>query len=144
MNTATIQVKDSINRIGQIDKCLFNVGRYQRWHPIHILTNHLTGAQSPDRKKMGRAYTWNESCSAPLFICYEKTGHLFIFLLIFLRVLFFRASCHMPGRHLSGHNMWCALELVVLISGESCSRGKGGQSSFRKCIHRTVLHQCLC
>ena len=43
--------KDNINKIGQIDKCLFNVGRYQRWHPIHILTNHLTGAQSPDRKR---------------------------------------------------------------------------------------------
>ena len=52
-------------------------------------------------------------------------------------------SCHMPGRHLACHNTWCALELVVLTSGVSRSQETGGQSSFRKCVHRTVLHKCL-
>lgn len=79
-----------------------NVCRYQTWHSSHVLTNNLTGAQSPDRKKTGKAYTLNESCSAPLFISYEKTGYLFIFLILFL--LFFRARYHMPGRHLACHN----------------------------------------
>ena len=34
-------------------------------------------------------------------------------------------------------------EPAVTCLEVSCSRGRGGQSSFRKCIHRTVLHQCL-
>ena len=62
--------------------------------------------------------------------------------LIFASALL-QTSWHRLGRHLACHNMWCALELVVLISGVSRSWETGRQSTFRKCVYWTVLHQCL-
>ena len=65
---------------------------------------------------MGRAYTRNERCSAPLFISYEKTSYQFS-CLFFLRV----PASETAGTGLEDtcHNTWCALELVVLLSGVS-------------------------
>ena len=80
-----------------------NVCKYQRWHPSHVLASHLTGAQSRDRKKTGRAYTYYTDelhYSFPV----KKNGLSFYFLAYFLQVLCFRASWHRLGRHLACHN----------------------------------------